>query len=237
MSSLAIDTRAYETPDIDVTVPESDIESNEPEFESSLHLTQFLFLLQCLELHWKDRQDFFAAGNMSIFFSERQLDSEQESARERFRGPDFFVVLGTERRPRKSWCVWKEDGRYPNLIVEVLSKSTSALDRGLKKQIYQDVFRTPDYFWFDPETKEFAGFHLVEGQYQPLPKDEQGRMHSAQLGLLLGVHQGMLRFYTEQGVLLPSAQELADRNADLADRNTKLIAKLRELGVDPNSIP
>jgi len=40
------------------------------------------------------------------------------------------------------------DGKYPNLIVEILSDSTAAIDRGLKKQLYQ-AFRTPDYFWFD----------------------------------------------------------------------------------------
>ena len=37
-----------------------------------------------------------------------------------------------------------------------------AIDRGLKKHIYQDIFRTPDYFLFDPETLELAGFHLVD---------------------------------------------------------------------------
>lgn len=226
-----------------VSAPDSDMESDEPEMESSLHLMQLFLLLECLELYWKERKDFFAAGNMSIYYSERQWNSEQQSKSDHFRGPDFFVVLGTERRPRKSWCVWREDGQYPHLIVEVLSKGTSPLDRGLKKQIYQDIFRTPDYFWFDPITKEFAGFHLIDGQYEPLAKDEQGRMPSAQLGLLLGVHEGMLRFYTEQGELLPSGRDLAERNTELAEHNTelaerneKLMAKLREMGIDPEAL-
>lgn len=51
------------------------------------------------------------------------------------------MVLGTENRPRRSWTVWHEDGKYPNLIVELLSDSTAAIDRGLKKQIYQDIWR------------------------------------------------------------------------------------------------
>jgi Uma2 family endonuclease len=74
-------------------------------------------------------------------------------------------------RLRDAGTVWEEDGRYPNLIVEILSASTEAIDRGLKKQIYQDVFRTPDYFWFDPETHELVGFHLVDGRYAPLAPD------------------------------------------------------------------
>jgi Uma2 family endonuclease len=83
--------------------------------------------------------------------------------------------------------VWEEGGKYPNVIVELLSDSTATIDRGLKKQIYQDIFRTPDYFWFDPDSLEFEGFHLLDGTYQPIPPTEQGWRWSAQLGLYLGV--------------------------------------------------
>lgn len=221
----------------EVVAPPGDLESDEPEMESYLHLIQMLLLLDTLELFWSHRTDFFAAGNLTIYFSPRQLKSEK------FRGPDFFVVLGTEKKPRKSWTVWEEDGRYPNVIVEILSDSTEALDRGLKKQIYQDVFRTPDYFWFDPETLELAGFHLLDGRYQPLVPDAQGRLQSAQLGLLLGLHEGKLRFFTPDGALLPAARELAleaeaaTRRAEAATlRAEHLAAKLRELGVDPDAI-
>nr|WP_256995744.1 Uma2 family endonuclease [Halomicronema hongdechloris] len=97
--------------------------------------------------------------------SEPSLVTETMEAVQNIFGPDFFVVLDTERKPRRSWVVWEEDGKYPNVIVELLSDSTADTDRGLKKQIYQDTFRTPDYFWFDPNTLEFRGFHLVDGQY------------------------------------------------------------------------
>ena len=60
------------------------------------------------------------------------------------------------------------DLEVPNLIIEILSNSTADTEKGLKKQIYQDIFRTPDYFWFDPETLEFTGFHLLDGEYQSL---------------------------------------------------------------------
>jgi Uma2 family endonuclease len=55
-----------------------------------------------------------------------------------------------EKKDRKSWVIWQEEGRYPNVIVELLSDSTAASDKELKKQIYQDIFRTPKYFWFEP---------------------------------------------------------------------------------------
>jgi Uma2 family endonuclease len=220
-----------------VVAPPGDLSSDEPEMESYLHLIQMMLLLESLELFWSHRDDFFAAGNLTVYFSPRQLKSEK------FRGPDFFVVLGTDRKPRKSWTVWAEDGRYPNLIVEILSSSTEALDRGLKKQIYQDVFRTPDYFWFDPDTRELAGFHLVEGRYEPLSPDAQGRLCSAQLGLLLGLHEGKLRLFTPEGELLPAARELAHRakvaehRAETAEqRAAQMAAKLQELGINPDML-
>ncbi|WP_433937262.1 Uma2 family endonuclease [Sorangium cellulosum] len=236
MTSLAFAMPA-EIVDPSVVAPPGDLDSNELPMESYQHLIQMLLLLESLELFWKERTDYFAAGNLTIYFSPRQLKSEH------FRGPDFFVVLGTERRSRKSWVVWEEDGRYPNVIVEVLSESTARVDRGLKKQTYQDVFRTPDYFWFDPATLELSGFHLVDGQYQPLSPDASGRLWSAQLGLFLGVEKGQLRFFTPAGELVPAGLELAQRaeaaeqRAESAEqRAARLAEKLRELGVDPDTL-
>lgn len=224
-----------------VIFPPGDIYSDEPPLESSLHLQQLILLLKCLEWWWQDRQDFFAAGNLTIYYSPNQRKSED------FRGPDFFVVLGTQRRPRKSWVVWHEDGKYPNVIIEVLSDSTATTDRGLKKQIYQDTFRTPEYFWFDPDTLEFAGFVLMAGKYQAIEANSQGRLWSQQLELYLGIHQRTLRFYSPEGELVPTPEETAQQEKQRADqereradrekeRSDRLMAKLRELNIDPDTI-
>ncbi|NJP08528.1 MAG: Uma2 family endonuclease [Leptolyngbyaceae cyanobacterium RU_5_1] len=99
--------------------------SDEPELETSLHLAQIILLITCLEWWWQNRQDFFAAGNLSIYYQPIKLQSKK------FRGPDFFVVLNTERRSRNSWVVANEGGKYPNLIVEILSPKTAKADRGV----------------------------------------------------------------------------------------------------------
>ncbi|NJL10994.1 MAG: Uma2 family endonuclease [Calothrix sp. SM1_7_51] len=246
--------RDFEPP-IDVIFPPGDLYSDEPPLETELHLRQIILLLQCLELWWQNRNDFYAAGNLTVYYSPRQRKSND------FRGPDFFVVLETERKPRKSWVVWDEDGKYPNIIVELLSDSTAAVDRGLKKQIYQDIFRTPEYFWFDPNNLEFAGFILLGGIYQPLSPNSQGWLWSQQLSLFLGVYQEKLRFFTSEGELVPTPEEVMDQEmqranleaqraiqesqranlesqrADLeAQRAERLAAKLRELSINPDSI-
>jgi Uma2 family endonuclease len=215
-----------ETPE-DVIFPPGDLYSDEPPLESDLHGLQMTLLIQCLELWWSNRNDFYVSGNITIYYSPRQRKSEY------FRGPDFFVVLGTERQPRKSWVVWQEDGKYPNVIIELLSDSTATTDRGLKKEIYQNTFRTPEYFWFDPNNLEFTGFILIGGKYQPLEPNPQGWLWSQQLELYLGIDQNKLRFFKAEGELVPTPEELAYQQKQRSDR---LAAKLQELGIDPNSI-
>ncbi|MGF1493540.1 MAG: Uma2 family endonuclease [Microcoleaceae cyanobacterium] len=245
--------------DIEVTeLPPTNLDSKEPPLETELHLRQILLLIQMLENLWQDRQDFYAFGNLTIYYSLNQKKSEE------FRGPDFFVVLNTERKSRKSWTVWEENGKYPNVIVELLSDSTQKVDRTEKKQIYQDIFRTPEYFWFSPETLEFKGFHLVEGQYQELSLNEEGKFWSEQLQLFLGIHERKLRFFTLEGGLAPTPEESAqiekqqrqsvaqrleatEQELDSTEqqlqatqerleaerqRNQRLMAKLQELNID-----
>ena len=232
----------------DVIFPPSDLYSDEPPLETELHLRQIILLFQCLEWLWRDRNDFYAAGNLTIYYSPHQRKSEY------FRGPDFFVVLGTDRKTRKSWVVWEENGKYPNVILEILSQSTANTDREFKKELYQNTFRTPDYFWFDPYTLEFAGFHLVDGEYQPLEANQQGHLWSQQLKLYLGIEQEKLRFFTPEGQLVPTPEEVAEqaeqqieqveqrmeqaeqRMEKQAQKAERLAAKLRELNIDPDAI-
>lgn len=225
----------------EIAFPPGDLWSDEPPLESDWHRKQMELLIRSLEGWWQERQNFYVSGNLTIYYSPNQRKSED------FRGPDFFVVLGAERRERKSWVVWQEEGKYPNVIVEILSDSTAAIDKGLKKQIYQDTFRTPDYFWFDPETLEFKGFHLVDGQYHELVPT-QGWLWSQQLELYLGIYEGQLRFFTPDGqlVLLGEEQEYqraeqeyqrAEQERQRAEqaeqKNERLREQLRALGVEP----
>jgi Uma2 family endonuclease len=185
--------------------------SDEPEMESSLHYLQLLLLVTCLEWHWRDRNNYFIGANLTIYFSRQQLKNRD------FRGPDFFLVNGVDGHPRPSWVVWEEDGQYPNLIIELLSESTENVDRGIKKQLYQDRFRTPEYFWFSPDNLEFRGYRLVGHEYQEIPTTSANQRWSEELGLYLGVEQGKLRYFTPSGQLIPTPQEAALQEMAIAE--------------------
>ncbi len=228
--------------------------SDEPEMESSLHYQQLALLVDCLEWRWRDRDDFFIGANLTVYYDHQQL------RRRAFRGPDFFLVRDVPRQPRNSWVVWEEGGRYPDLIIELLSPATAAVDRKEKKRLYQDVFRTPEYFWFSPVTLELAGFRLMDGRYEAIPADDQGRLWSRVLELSLGVAEGRLRYFDGDGVLVPTAAEDAIQERQRAEqefqraeqerqraedehrraeeerqRAGQLAQRLRALGIDPDA--
>jgi len=232
----------------EIIFPNGDIYSNEPPLETEIHLRQIILLWQCLEYLWQEKLDFYVAGNLTIYYSKNQLESEE------FRGPDLFVVLGTTRKTRKSWVVWEEEGKYPNFILEIISPTTAKTDLGLKREIYQDTFRTPNYFIYNPYTLELIGFHLVDGLYQPIEANNQGQLWSQQLQLYLGVSEEVLRLFTAEGQLVPTEREVAqqertkaieaEQKAELEAQKAleaeqkaeRLAAKLRELNIDPEQI-
>jgi Uma2 family endonuclease len=213
----------------DIKLLPIEIESDEPELESDLHREQINLLVRLLKYYWRDRQDVYVTGNLTVYYNSDKLTNRD------FRGPDVFVVLDAEKRDRKSWVLWNEGNKYPNLVIELLSDSTAKVDRNTKKQLYQDLWHLPNYFWFDPDSLEFAGFKLVDGAYQAIAPNEQGLLWSDQLELYLGICDRKLRWFSADGqiILLPEEQERVAKE-QAQQRVAKLEAILRSQGIDPN---
>jgi Uma2 family endonuclease len=230
---------AYTAQELEAQMPDGRrLISDEPEMESSLHYLQLLLLVTSLEWAWRDRQDFFIGANLTIYFSRQQLKHRD------FRGPDFFLVNHTTPEPRSSWVVWEEDGRYPDLIIELLSDSTAPVDRTTKRQLYGERFHTPEYFYFSPETLEFQGFRLDLNHYEPIIPNDRGWLWSEILGFFLGIEGRQLRYFSLEGALLPTPEEAAraeraraeqatQRAEQATQRADRLAAQLRALGVEP----
>lgn len=185
--------------------------------ESPWHFASINLLIDILTYLWRDRTDFFCGGNMFVYYSLRHVRSED------FRGPDFFCVSGVDRhRPRRFWAVWEEQGKYPDLIIELLSESTARADRTTKKALYEKTFHTPEYYCYDPDTRKLEGWELVKGEYQAMVPSERGWLWSNVLQLWLGEwvgeYQGQrgtwLRFYDSNGQLVPIKAEAEQQRAD-----------------------
>ncbi|PZD71586.1 hypothetical protein C1752_06206 [Acaryochloris thomasi RCC1774] len=146
----------------DYSAPPTDLYSDEPSLETDFHRDQVDLLIRLLKYWWQERNDFYISGNLTVYYSASQTKKRD------FRGPDVFVVLGAEKKNRRSWTIWEEGGQYPNLVIELLSDSTAAVDKGTKKDLYEKIWRLPEYYCFHPETLEFTGFRLMNGEYEAI---------------------------------------------------------------------
>jgi Uma2 family endonuclease len=121
------------------------IESDGEAVDSPWHRSEINLLIDSVGTHRKGLTNFYVGGNMFISYS------LQQAREKKFRGPDFFFVKDVDgTRQRRWWWVHEEEGKYPNAIIELLSPSTAEIDRTVKKELYEQTFRTPEYFCYDP---------------------------------------------------------------------------------------
>jgi len=215
------------SPDWESWKPPIDLifDDGEP-LESNRHRIAMNALIRSVQHAFAGRTDFFSGGNMFVYYSKTQARNRD------FRGPDFFVALDVDgSRERQGWVVWEEGGRYPDVIVELLSPSTAEDDKGDKKDIYERIFKTADYFVFDPfDETSLEGWHLdISKGYQPLVADQRGWLWCETLGLWLGTWEGAidrepatgncqwLRFYDPQGSLVLLPEEAVKERAEQAE--------------------
>lgn len=227
----------------EVPEPPTDLVFDDEEpLESNRHRIAMNVLIDSALSTLSGREDYFVGGNMFVYYSRSQVLNKD------FRGPDFFVALDVEdNRERQGWVTWEEEGRFPDVIVELMSPSTAKVDREVKKKLYERTFHTADYYIYDPfDSNSLQGWHLdAKQRYQPLVPNEQGWLWCETLELWLGTWlgsirreppQGMchwLRFYDQQANLILLPEEIAELERQRAER---LAARLRDLGEDPDSL-
>jgi Uma2 family endonuclease len=169
--------------------------------ESDWHVVSIALLDELVRNHLGAPQNYFCGGNMFIYYSveqakeiEEYVEAKTVQRKPRFKGPDFFLVRDVDgTKPRESWVVWQEDGRYPDLVVEFISPSTRRKDVNENAKFYATVFRVPEYFWFDRYRGVLRGYRLSAGGYAPIRADRRGWLWSEVLGAYVGVWKGEYR--------------------------------------------
>lgn len=231
MSDTPLSAPYVELPPTQAELPYDD---GEP-MESARHQAQMDLLIDALIPWLEQREEGFAGGNMFVYYSLAQVRNKD------LKGPDFFVVLGVPKGERKSWVVWEEE-KAPDVVIELLSDSTAAVDKNEKKLIYQNQMRVPEYFWYDPfNPEDWAGFAIEQRVYQPLIVNEKNQLVSQSLGLALqrwqGYYKGIdavwLRWATLAGELLPTPEEQERQRAE-TERQRADRAEAQLLQTAPN---
>ena len=220
-----------EAPNIEY--PSSD---GEPMAENEEQLYAMLDTITTLREWYAGREDAHVGGDLLIYYA--MNDNESRIA------PDVFVVFGSDKTLRPSWKVW-EEGKAPDIVIELASGSTWRRDMREKRDIYA-LMEVTEYWRFDPAgsyfTPPLVGERLDDGEYAPLPVtlDDDGilRGHSGVLGLDFCVlSNGDLRLYdpdSGQWLRTYAESEAALREESAARRqaeeeNRQLRERLRQL--------
>lgn len=220
-------------PDVYIPPPQNLPTEDGIPLESNWHRLEINLLIEIIDWHRRERSDYFAGGNMFVYFS------DDETLLRDVRGPDFFLVNGVPQGDRPSWFVWKEQGRYPDLIIELSSPTTRKIDFTTKFKIYEQTFRTPEYVIYDPNTGELFAWRNRGLGYQAIAPNERGHVFLEQAGLWLGKWTGMkhpyemtwLRFFDGDGRLVPTAAEAEKTRAD-AEKSRADVEKSRADAAD-----
>jgi Uma2 family endonuclease len=191
----------------EIVYPTSD---GRPIGETDLHRNIMFASIELLKLHYAGQQ-VYVSGNILLFY--------QPGNRRRHVSPDVLVVKGLDPHDRENYLLW-EEGRPPDVVIEVTSDSTRDEDLHDKFEIYRDQIRVVEYFLFDPRgdylEPALQGYRLKARRYEPV-KPVAGRLPSRELGLHLEVGNRELRFFDPAtGRWIPTPDEA--RKAAEAER-------------------
>ena len=122
-----------------------------------------------------------------------------------YRIPDLIVVFDCDIElieEQRGYAIDRQ-GKAPDFVLEVASRSTGEVDYTDKRQDYER-FGVVEYWCFDPSGGQYhdaalAEDRLVDGVYQPIVIDRIGEDHlrgySDALGLYVCWEDRMLRFF------------------------------------------
>ena len=170
--------------------PESD---GKPMAESPLHRRATNDATNPLEDYYRERGDVYVGSNMFMYYVEGDL--------RRSVVPDVWVAFGVPKLPeRLSWLIWLE-GKGPDFVMEITSKSTRREDEVRKKQLYEEL-GVREYWQFDP-TGDYLDPMLKgrelgsNGRYRDLVLQERDGVlrHASLLGLELCLEGGRLFYF------------------------------------------
>ena len=184
-----------------IEYPESD---GKPVTETDAHREQMTDLIAALKAYFRNDPRVYVGGNLMMHYVEG--DPKESIA------PDLFVVRGVSKRNRRVYKVW-EEGRAPDVVIELTARSTRDQDLGSKRWVYAEL-GVREYFIFDPLGEylqpPLRGYTLSGDEYIRIASDGTSIM-SQSLGLELRVVDGWLRLFDpEMGRLLSTPAELAD---------------------------
>ena len=193
-----------------------------PMAETDWHRDLMLQLIVTLQHFFRDRPNTYVSGNLLVFY--------RPDDKRRHVSPDVFVVHGVPNGQRPNYLIW-EEGKAPEMVIELTSKTTRREDLHAKMALYRDELKVKEYFLFDPLEDylkpSMQGYRLASGEYRPI-RLKDGRLPSRILGLHLERSGTDLRLWNPAtGLWLPTDSERAADAIERAESERERAASAR----------
>ena len=194
--------------------------------ENTLQAEWIMTLFGNLELLFAAREDVFVAMD--------NLWYPVEGKPKRRAAPDVYAVFGRPKGRRGSYQQWKEGGVPLHVAFEVTSPG-NRLTEMLRKFRFYEKYGVEEYYVIDSDRHQFDAWRRVGRRLQPIPVD--GEWVSPRLGVRFDWTPG-----TDVVVKYPDGSkfltflELGTKLAATTARADAMAAKLRELGLDPDTL-
>jgi Uma2 family endonuclease len=208
----------------DIEYPESD---GRPMGETDLHRDLMVRILELFRWRYRNER-VYVASDLLVYY--------QEGDPKKFVVPDDFVVLNCEPGQRRTFKIW-EEGRVPDVVFEVTSRSSRTADQVHKPRVYARI-GVQEYFLYDPTSDyldvPLQGFRLGEGgKYNRIEADTDGSLHCETLGLALRLVDQQLQMFDRQtGERLRTAVEAGDEARQAAERALRVSEDARQVAED-----
>ena len=183
------------------------IDDDEPLAESEHQLFPLTYAHAALRSWFADDPTTWVGADMFLYYEEGVPSSVV--------APDVFVVTRTHKRHlRNIFQTWVE-GRVPELVLEVMSRTSVDNDLVTKYELYERL-GVREYWLYDPTEEgvlepRLRGHVLVDGEYHRIEVlEEDGKLAgtSEVLGLELHANAEWFRFFNPvSGEYLPDQEE------------------------------
>ena len=138
-----------------------------PMAESDLHRDLMVQLINLLQ-RWLTGITAYVSGNLLVYYEQGNLRTSV--------APNCFVVFDIDPKKRRVYKTW-EEGKVPDVVFEISSKSTQREDQGKKMRTYAQL-GVQEYYIHDPTgaylDPPLVAYELAGGGYVPMePLNEE----------------------------------------------------------------
>ena len=214
----------------EIVYPDSD---GQPMADNTKQFQWITVIKTNLDWLFRDEEQVFVAGDLLWY-------PVEGNPKDRV-APDVMVIFGRPKGDRGSYKQWQEDNIAPQVVFEIISPGNTEGEMDRKLQTYARC-GVEEYYIYDPDRYILKGYQRSDDFYLDRIEAMNG-WTSPRLGINFSLSGDELQITHPDGRIFETFDNVAtERDLLIAEKQqleiekNKRDAKLRELGIDPDTL-